>query len=273
MSSVASVPKASLFGHPAGLYTLFFAEMWERFSYYGMRALLIFYMIKGFLGYGDSDAYTVYGAYTALVYMMPFFGGWLADRLLGARRSVIFGAILMAAGEAMLMAPQLPAILPESFLPRGHLLALLQQAAFFMGLGLLIVGNGFFKPNISTMVGSLYPAYPGKRDAGFTIFYMGINLGARHVAAAVRLHRRDLRLVVGIRPGDGRHAHRPGGVRAAAGGDGRDHRLRGAGRRGGPRLLPSRRCPLEGGQCVRRHLGGGGSHRRRRGDFPRRPAR
>ncbi len=124
MSSVASVPKASLFGHPAGLYTLFFAEMWERFSYYGMRALLIFYMIKGFLGYGDGDAYTVYGAYTALVYMTPFFGGMLADRLLGARRSVIFGAMLMAAGEAMLMVPQLPAILPASFVPRGHLLAL-----------------------------------------------------------------------------------------------------------------------------------------------------
>ena len=82
-----------LFGHPVALYTLFFAEMWERFSYYGMRALLIFYMTKGFLGYGDSDAYTVYGAYTALVYMTPFFGGMLADRLLGARKAVVFGGL------------------------------------------------------------------------------------------------------------------------------------------------------------------------------------
>ena len=126
-----SVPKDSLFGHPAGLYTLFFAEMWERFSYYGMRALLIFYMIKGFLGYGDSDAYAVYGAYTALVYMTPFFGGMLADRLLGARRSVIFGAILMAAGEAMLMSP-VAGDSPRAVL-RGHLLPHLQQFAFFTG--------------------------------------------------------------------------------------------------------------------------------------------
>ena len=86
----------TIFGHPAGLFTLFFAEMWERFSYYGMRALLVFYMTKGFLGYGDKDAYAVYGAYTALVYMTPFFGGLLADRLLGQRRAVIFGGLLMA---------------------------------------------------------------------------------------------------------------------------------------------------------------------------------
>jgi len=93
----------TLFGHPAGLFTLFFAEMWERFSYYGMRALLVFYMIKGFLRYGDGDAYAVYGAYTALVYMTPFFGGMLADRLLGARRAVVLGGLLMAAGHLMMM--------------------------------------------------------------------------------------------------------------------------------------------------------------------------
>ncbi len=177
MSSVAKVPKDSLFGHPAGLYTLFFAEMWERFSYYGMRALLILYMIKGFLGYNDDNAYVVYGAYTALVYMTPFFGGMLADRLLGARRSVIFGAILMAAGEAMLMLPQLPAHLAAKYVQSLHLQPFM-QAAFFTGLALLIIGNGFFKPNISTIVGTLYAKYPGKRDGGFTIFYMGINLGA-----------------------------------------------------------------------------------------------
>ena len=150
--------RPELFGHPAGLYTLFFAEMWERFSFYGMRALLLFYMIKGFLGYGDSEAYAVYGAYTALVYLTPFFGGMLADRLLGARRAVILGGLLMAAGHLMMTV--------ESDL------------AFFAALALLICGNGFFKPNISTMVGGLYPAGSPKRDAGFTLFYMGINLGA-----------------------------------------------------------------------------------------------
>src|SRR5210317_348327 len=94
---------ATLFGHPTGLFTLFFAEMWERFSFYGMRALLVFYMIKGFLGYGDKEAYAVYGAYTALVYMTPFFGGLLADRLIGSRRAVVLGGILMAAGHLTMM--------------------------------------------------------------------------------------------------------------------------------------------------------------------------
>jgi POT family proton-dependent oligopeptide transporter len=140
------------------LFTLFFAEMWERFSYYGMRALLTFYMIKGFLGYNDKKAYAVYGAYTALVYMTPYFGGMLADRILGARRAVVLGGLLMAA---------------------GHLLMTIENSvAFFGALGLLIAGNGFFKPNISTMVGGMYPQGSEKKDAGFTIFYMGINLGA-----------------------------------------------------------------------------------------------
>ncbi|GIW96348.1 MAG: hypothetical protein KatS3mg110_4389 [Pirellulaceae bacterium] len=160
MSQSATVPPPSpvAFGHPAGLFTLFFAEMWERFSFYGMRALLLLYMMKGFLKYPDSEAYTVYGAYTALVYMTPFFGGMLADRVLGARRAVVLGAILMSA---------------------GHLLMTLQYSwAFFGALALLIAGNGFFKPNISTIVGALYPPQSVRRDAGFTIFYMGINLGA-----------------------------------------------------------------------------------------------
>ncbi|HWB10888.1 MAG TPA: peptide MFS transporter [Pirellulales bacterium] len=148
----------TLFGHPAGLYTLFFAEMWERFSYYGMRALLVFYMTKGFLRYEDAPAITVYGAYTALVYMTPFFGGMLADKLLGARWAVVLGGTLMALGQLTLTIPK--------------------TWAFFAALALLIVGNGFFKPNISTMVGSLYAQHSAKRDAGFTIFYMGINLGA-----------------------------------------------------------------------------------------------
>jgi POT family proton-dependent oligopeptide transporter len=148
----------TLAGHPTGLFTLFFAEMWERFSYYGMRALLVFYMIKGFMRYGDTEAYAVYGAYTALVYMTPFFGGMLADRVLGARRAVILGGLLMAAGHLMM--------------------TIENNWAFFTALSLLICGNGFFKPNISTIVGSLYPPGSAKRDGGFTIFYMGINLGA-----------------------------------------------------------------------------------------------
>ena len=148
----------TLFGHPTGLFALFFAEMWERFSYYGMRALLVFYMMKGFLAYNDGEAYKIYGAYTALVYMTPFFGGLIADRVLGAKRAVIVGGVLMAL---------------------GHLLMGIQaEAPFFVALALLIVGNGFFKPNISTIVGSLYPEGSSQRDSGFTIFYMGINLGA-----------------------------------------------------------------------------------------------
>jgi proton-dependent oligopeptide transporter, POT family len=155
---IAADAKASFLGHPRGLFVLFFVEMWERFSYYGMRALLIFYMTKGFLHYGDKQAYGIYGAYTALVYATPFIGGMLADKLLGQARAVILGGMLMAA---------------------GHLLMTIEHTtAFFTALALLICGNGFFKPNISTMVGSMYPAGNPKRDGGFTIFYMGINLGA-----------------------------------------------------------------------------------------------
>jgi proton-dependent oligopeptide transporter, POT family len=157
----ASEPTEStptLFGHPTGLYNLFFAEMWERFSYYGMRALLVLYMLKGFLQYNDKRAYAVYGAYTALVYMTPFFGGLLADRLLGARIAVIIGGVLMAF---------------------GHLVMMWQNAtSFYVALTLLIIGNGFFKPNISAIVGTLYPPASRRQDGGFTIFYMGVNLGA-----------------------------------------------------------------------------------------------
>ncbi len=145
-------------GHPTGLFMLFFAEMWERFSYYGMRALLVLYILKGFLSRNDSEAYAIYGAYAGLVYATPFIGGMLADKVLGARKAVILGGVLMAA---------------------GHLLMTWEaEWPFFMALALLIVGNGFFKPNISTIVGSLYPDDSPKRDGGFTIFYIGINLGA-----------------------------------------------------------------------------------------------
>ncbi|MCE2882415.1 MAG: peptide MFS transporter [Planctomycetaceae bacterium] len=145
-------------GHPPGLFLLFFVEMWERFSFYGMKALLLYYLIKGFMKADDGQAYAIMGAYGALVYATPYIGGMLADRFLGARVAVIWGGVLMAA---------------------GHLLMTIEERwALFGALGLLIVGNGFFKPNISTMVGSLYPRGSSRRDAGFTIFYMGINLGA-----------------------------------------------------------------------------------------------
>ncbi|HUF63609.1 MAG TPA: peptide MFS transporter [Verrucomicrobiales bacterium] len=145
----------SLQGHPRGLYVLFFAEMWERFSYYGMRALLILYLTRA-LGRSDDTANSIYGSYVALVYATPLLGGMLADRILGARRAVIFGGTLMAIGHFAMAFHQL----------------------LYLALAFLIVGNGFFKPNISSIVGRLYPAGDRRRDAGFTIFYMGINLGA-----------------------------------------------------------------------------------------------
>jgi POT family proton-dependent oligopeptide transporter len=144
--------------HPKALFFLFFIEMWERFSYYGMRALLVLYMTKGFLGYELDKAYGYYGAYGALVYATPLIGGLLAERFLGYRKSILWGAILMAAGEFLLM-------LPNNF-------------AFLTALSLLIIGNGFFKPNISSMIGKFYAKKDPRRDGAFTIFYMGINIGA-----------------------------------------------------------------------------------------------
>ncbi len=143
--------------HPAGLSVLFFSEMWERFSYYGLRALLVLYMIKH-LGYLDKRAYAVYGAYFALVYATPVVGGILADRVLGQRYSVILGGILMSIGHFFMAIPSEP--------------------FFYLALAFVCVGCGFFKPNISTMVGQLYEQGDSRRDSAFTIFYMGINLGA-----------------------------------------------------------------------------------------------
>ena len=144
-------------GQPPQLFVLFFAEMWERFSYYGMRALLVLYMTQEFL-FGDDKAYTIYGAYTGLVYATPFIGGIIADRILGRKKAVTLGGILMAIGHFAMAFP-------------GDL-------AFYGALGLLITGNGLFKPNISTIVGELYHEDDHRRDGGFTIFYIGINLGA-----------------------------------------------------------------------------------------------
>jgi POT family proton-dependent oligopeptide transporter len=150
-----------LFGHPKGLFYLFFAELWERFSFYGMRALLILYMTEEIyeaLENRDIIASTIYAAYGALIYATPVLGGMLADKLLGLRRSILTGGILMALGH--------------------FVLAFDQEILFFIALGLLIVGNGLMKPNISSFVGALYEQGDDRRDSGFTIFYMGINIGA-----------------------------------------------------------------------------------------------
>lgn len=165
--------------HPKGLYVLFFTEMWERFSYYGMRAILALYMINALL-YDKAFTSSIYGYYTGLVYLTPLLGGYIADRYWGNRKSIVVGGILMAAGQfalsfsGFLYAPPVDPGLTFSTFSMN-----LQQISFLVGLFLLIVGNGFFKPNISTMVGSLYPAESVRlRDSAFTIFYMGINLGA-----------------------------------------------------------------------------------------------
>ncbi len=143
--------------HPKALWMLFFAEMWERFSFYGMRALLILYMTK-VLFFPDDAANLQYGAYNALVYTMPLIGGWIADRLLGFRKAIVLGGILMAIGHLVLAIPS--------------------ETTFFLGLGFLISGNGFFKPNISSLLGRFYSENDPRKDAGYSIFYMGINSGA-----------------------------------------------------------------------------------------------
>ena len=151
-------------GHPKGLYFLFFTEMWERFSYYGMRAIFILFMTKILL-MKDADASQIYGSYTGLVYLTPLLGGYLCDKYLGNRRSIVIGGLLMALGQFCMF-------LSASAGAHGGI------AIMWMGLTAIIIGNGFFKPNISTMVGQLYPANDRRIDSAFTIFYMGINLGA-----------------------------------------------------------------------------------------------
>ncbi len=149
-------------GHPRGLITLATTEMWERFSYYGMRALLVLFMVEsledGGLGYSDQTATAIYGLYTAAVYMLCLPGGWIADRLIGAQRAVWFGGIIIMSGHFVLAIPSVP--------------------TFFLGLILVSLGTGLLKPNISAIVGEFYPPGDPRRDGGFTIFYMGINIGA-----------------------------------------------------------------------------------------------
>lgn len=165
-TGVAAVPPAmaerTFFGHPRGLATLFFTEMWERFSYYGMRALLILYMTAaaadGGLGFDTAKAGSIYGLYTGFVYLMALPGGWIADRVFGTRRAVLYGGAIIAAGHFSMAVDTL--------------------ATFYLGLVLIVIGTGLLKPNVSAMVGDLYPEGGARRDAGFSIFYMGINIGA-----------------------------------------------------------------------------------------------
>ncbi len=152
----------TFFGHPRGLATLFFTEMWERFSYYGMRAILIYYMTheiaQGGLGFRDSKAGAIYGLYTAMVYLLCLGGGWIADRITGQRRAVLIGGLFISLGEFCLVVPA--------------------EMSFYSGLVLLMMGTGLLKGNVSTIVGQLYPQGDPRRDSGFSIFYMGINIGA-----------------------------------------------------------------------------------------------
>ena len=143
--------------HPKGLYLLFFVEMWERFSYYGMRALIVLYMIQN-LSYSVQKAGNIYGLYTGFVYLTPLLGGYLADRYFGQRKCITLGAVLMSLGL--------------------FLLAFGGEQAFLISLFLMITANGFFKSNISSTLGLLYENEPRKKDSAFTVFYMGINLGA-----------------------------------------------------------------------------------------------
>lgn len=178
-------------GHPPGLYLLFFTEMWERFSYYGMRGILILFLTKSYLegglGIDTQSANLIYGLFTGFVYFTPLIGGWLADNFLGQRKSIMIGAVTMMLGQLALFGISdfgfLKGIVPIDWqinIGSFHLDILKADApiGLWLGLLLLIIGNGFFKPNISTLVGGLYEEGDDRRDSAFSIFYMGINLGA-----------------------------------------------------------------------------------------------
>jgi len=164
MSQAATAPGGTFFGHPRGLATLFFTEMWERFSYYGMRALLILFMTAAVtgdnpgMGLTDGTAAAIYGLYTSLVYLLALPGGWVADQIWGQQKAVFVGGSIIAAGHFSMAFPS--------------------DQTFFLGLILIVIGTGLLKPNVSTIVGELYPEGGAARDAGFSVYYMGINLGA-----------------------------------------------------------------------------------------------
>ncbi len=153
---------ATFFGHPRGLATLFFTEMWERFTYYGMRAVLVLFLVaavsSGGFGIDDKTATAIYGLYTAGVYLASLPGGWIADRLIGAQRAVLAGGVAITLGNALLA---------MSTTPRG----------FYIGLVVIVLGVGLLKPNVSAIVADLYPEGGARLDAGFTVFYIGINVG------------------------------------------------------------------------------------------------
>lgn len=159
---VESVPQKGFFGHPKGLFTLFFTEFWERFSYYGMRAILVYYMYyevtQGGLGFSETTALAIMSIYGSLVYMSGIIGGWLADRILGTSKAVFYGGILIMFGHIVLAIP-------------GN------ATLFFISMILIVLGTGLLKPNVSSIVGEIYNEQDIRRDAGFSIFYMGINLG------------------------------------------------------------------------------------------------
>jgi proton-dependent oligopeptide transporter, POT family len=163
-STAMATGEKTLLGHPQGLFVLFFAEMWERFSFYGMRALLIFYLTQHWL-FSDGKAQVIYGAYLSLVYITPVMGGYLADRYLGQRKAVLFGGIMLAIGHFMMGI--------EGSGGQGDP----TLNVFWLALSFIIVGSGFLKANISVIVGQLYPRTDFRRDSAYTIFYMGINLG------------------------------------------------------------------------------------------------
>lgn len=159
-------------GHPRGLFLLFTTEMWERMSFYGMRALLVLYLTdpeRGGLGWDEASALSLYGWYTGLVYLTPLLGGWLADRALGQRRAIVIGGALMMLGHFLMAVPDLP---------ERWLFGVPREIPLYLALGLLIGGNGLFKPNISVLVGQIYQPGDPRRDSAFTLFYIGINLGA-----------------------------------------------------------------------------------------------
>lgn len=160
---VESVPQQGFFGHPKGLFTLFFTEFWERFSYYGMKAILVYYMYyslsQGGLGMEESTALSIVSIYGSLVYMSGIIGGWLADRIFGASKAVFWGGVLIMLGHITLAIP-------------GSI------SLFFVSMVLIVLGTGLLKPNVSSVVGELYSEHDQRRDSGFSIFYMGINMGA-----------------------------------------------------------------------------------------------
>ena len=199
MSATVAAERSELFGHPRGLATLFLTEMCERFSFYGMQALLVLFMtdqLRGGFGLDDQTATAIYGLYTAFVYLVALPGGWIADRLWGARRAIFIGGIIIMCGHFVLAVPG--------------------TAAFFAGLMLVVFGTGLLKPNVSAIVGELYAQNDPRRDAGFTVFYMGINIGADGRTDLLRLAG-DVRLALRFCPCRGRDARRARAVSPHAG--------------------------------------------------------